>query len=397
MHSRHDLNLVLLLCMAEVLAMTGFATYPALLTTLKISWNMTATEAGMVGGALFFGYMVGVPFLSSITDRIDAKKVFAVSCLLSFAGAFGFGTWAHNVWEGMFWQAISGAGLAGTYMPGLKVLTDRISGPLQSRYVSFYTATFGVGTSLSLLLSGWLIQVWSWPLVFQALSMAPIAAALMVWRLFEDCPPPSSAHTSSVQQVRGVLAQSSIRAYILGYGVHCWELFGLRSWQVAFLTFAFGMGSSQAWVSPTEAAAFLNLLGLPASIIGNEWAMRTGRIKLITWAMMASGVISWLVAPSVALPWMVILLVMSVYNIFVMADSASLTAGLISSTPASSRGTALAIYSFVGFGAGFVAPIAFGWVLDHSGGTSSTWAWTLSMGLLGIGSLMMGLYMRMRA
>src|SRR5258708_27564162 len=46
-------------------------------------------------------------------------------------------------------QLLAGAGIAGTYMPGLRALTDNVSGPgAQSRAVSFYTAVFGLGTSL---------------------------------------------------------------------------------------------------------------------------------------------------------------------------------------------------------------------------------------------------------
>ena len=36
---------------------------------------------------------------------------------------------------------------------------------------------------------------------------------------------------------RPVLANRRALAYVLGYGVHCWELFATRSWLVAFLAF----------------------------------------------------------------------------------------------------------------------------------------------------------------
>ena len=68
--------------------------------------------------------------------------------------------------------------------------------------------------------------------------------------------------------------------YILGYTVHCWELFGLRSWMVAFIVFAYGLAQAQPWLSATEAAAIINLIGLPASILGNEAATRRGRLSL---------------------------------------------------------------------------------------------------------------------
>ena len=35
------------------------------------------------------------------------------------------------------------------YMPGLRLLSDRISGPHQSRYIAFYTSFFGIGIALS--------------------------------------------------------------------------------------------------------------------------------------------------------------------------------------------------------------------------------------------------------
>ena len=70
-----------------------------------------------------------------------------------------------------------------------------------------------------------------------------------------------------------------------------------------------------------------------------------------------------------------------------MADSAALTAGLVQSTPLAQRGSAMAIYSLFGFGAAFVAPLAFGATLDFAGGSGSALGWTLSFGTLGIGGL----------
>lgn len=386
-------KIVMLLCGAQVLAMTGFATYPALLTRIMDAWQMTGTEAGLVGGAFFFGYMVAVPFLSGLTDRVDARLVFAMSCVLAALGSVGFGWLASGVGTGVFFQALTGAGLAGTYMPGLKAMTDRVQGAQQSRYVSFYTATFGLGASVSLLLAGWCVAVLSPSATFLVAGAFPLMAIpLVMWRL---------APHQSVGGVKrwwpsfsGVWAQVAVRQYVIGYAVHCWELFGLRSWQVAFFAFAFGLGATQAWVSPTEAAALLNLLGLPASIIGNEMAAKLGRRRWIGGIMLASGLLAWLAGASSVLPWMFTLAMAALYNVVVMADSASLTAGLVAESDPSQRGAAMALYSLGGFGAGFVAPVVFGAVLDHTGGHNSPVAWTLAMGVLGLGCLGWSLRLR---
>ncbi|AOF81709.1 putative membrane protein [Methyloversatilis sp. RAC08] len=107
--------------------------------------------------------------------------------------------------------------------------------------------------------------------------------------------------------------------------------------------------------------------------------------------MIASGLLCWLAGASAVLPWWLMLCVLALYNIAVMADSASLTAGLVHAAPAAQRGAAMALYSLGGFGAGFIAPLVFGGVLDMTGGITSPVAWTFACGTLGIGCLLWAL------
>ena len=60
----------------EILCMAGFATYPALLPVLRTDWGLSNAAAGLVGGILFFGYVGSVPILTSLTDRIDARRIY---------------------------------------------------------------------------------------------------------------------------------------------------------------------------------------------------------------------------------------------------------------------------------------------------------------------------------
>jgi MFS family permease len=56
-------------------------------------------------------------------------------------------------------------------------------------------------------------------------------------------------------------------------------------------------------------------------------------------------------------------------------DSAALTAGLLTETPPEIRGTALALYSAIGFAGAFIGPVAFGGALDLFGrGDPAGWA-----------------------
>ena len=382
-------RIVALLCLAEALSMTGFAAYPAFLPALRTAWGMSGAEAGFVGGAFFFGYMLAVPFLSGVTDRVDARGVFAFSCGLAAAGTAGFAWLADGMLSGAAWQALAGAGLGGTYMPGLKALTDRVDGPRQPRFIAFYTSTFGIGTSASLLAAGWLGAALPWRTAFGLLALGPLLALPIVLGALRPQRPHGAHRAPWLPRFGPVLAQREIRRFILGYAVHCWELFGLRSWLVAFIVFAYATSNAAPALGATEAAAAINLLGLPASILGNEAAGRVGRTRWIAGVMIASGGLCWIAGASASWPWWLMLAALALYFAPVMADSAALTAGLVAATPLAQRGAAMAVYSLLGFGAGFVAPLVFGATLDAAGGDAG--AWTLAFGTLGAGGLVWAL------
>ena len=380
------LRIVALLCVAEVLGMTGFSTYPALLAPLREAWGMSGTEAGLIGGVFFAGYMAAVPLLSGLTDRIDARRVYACSTLLSAGGTLGFGLAAGGVWSACLFQAIAGAGLAGTYMPGLKALTDRVDGPLQSRFIAFYTSSFGIGASVSLLLGGWIEARLDWEWAFVLCSGGPLLSTALVLRaLAPVAPAPLPQARRPLFELRPVLAERATLGYVLGYAAHSWELFGLRAWMVAFIAFAYALSpdANIPW-APAAAAAAINLLGIPASIFGNEIAGRIGRRRYIVAVMAASAVLACLAGFAGPLAWWLALLLVALHFIAVMADSAALTAGLVATTPPMKRGATLAVYSFFGFGAGFLGPLAFGLVFDLAGGEGAL-AWGLAFASLGGG------------
>lgn len=389
---------VFLLCLAEVLSMTGFAAYPAFLPMLREAWHFSDTQAGFVGGAFFFGYMLAVPLLSGITDRLDARNVFVFACSLAATGTAGFALFANGLVSAALFQALTGAGLAGTYMPGLKALTDRVGGPLQARFIAFYTATFGIGTSVSLLSAGWLGNLLPWPNTIGLMALGPLVAGFIaLWGLTPQSPA-TSHHGFWWPRFGPVLALPEIRRFLFGYAAHCWELFGLRSWMVAFIAFAYiASAAREAWLSPTEAAALINLLGLPASVLGNEVAGRIGRRRWIAGIMAASGLLCWLAGFAATWPWWLMLCVLTTYFMTVMADSSALTAGLVAATPLAQRGSALALYSLLGFGSGFVAPLIFGATLDYAGGHTSPLAWGVAFGTLGLGCLAWTIVMRLQA
>jgi MFS family permease len=372
-----NIRVVVLLCLAEALTMAGVSTYPALLPVLRAEWELNNTQAGLVGGAFFGGYMIAVPLLVGLTDRIAARRIYLVGCALLATGAAGFAAVANGVITASVFQAVAGAGLAGTYMPGLRELSDRVSGPKQSRAIAFYTSTFGIGTSLSLVLTDLVTRAAGWREAFAVAAAGPVIAAAIVQFALGAGPARARAGTRRLLDFGAVFRDRTSVGFIGGYASHCWELFALRSWMVAFFAFAAARtGTSLPWSAPVMAAA-INLLGPAASVLGNEAAIGR-RARAIVAMMCVSGALAFAVGLSASLSVTAVAAIVAIYFVSVMSDSAALTAGLVGASPQEARGGAMAAYSLGGFAAGFLAPLAFGAVLDGAGGDTRPLGWTLA-------------------
>ena len=380
-------RLTLLMCIAESLSMTGFACYTTLLPTLMKAWGLNNSEAGLIGGIFYTGYMVAVPVLTSLTDRVDSRRVYLFSCLLSVAGAAGFAALASGLWSASLFQFLIGAGLAGTYMPGLKALTDHLEGRAQSRATAFYTAGFGLGSSVSIVVAGKIGAVFGWQWAFAFGAVGPVLAALVVMLAIpKGRSEAAHAMTPALLDFRPVLKNRSTRLYVLGYSIHNYELFGQRSWMVAFLVFC---GSVQAEgvglpLAAATLAAMINVLGPVMSVTGNELALRFGRERMIFLFMGASGLLACAIGFTASWPWFIVFALMCVHYGCMLGDSAALTSGVVATTPPAQRGATMAVYSFSGFTAAFLAPLVFGVVLDLAGGNQSRMAWGLAFASIGI-------------
>ncbi|UEM04152.1 MFS transporter [Skermanella rosea] len=377
-------RLALVLCLAEVLGMAGTMSFPALLPTFFAEWRLGTVEAGWINGVFHGGYVAAVPVLVTLTDRIDPRRIYLFSTALAALALLGFALFADGFWTAMLFRALGGVGLAGTYMPGLRILSDHTAGPRQGRYLSFYTASYALGSSASVLIAGLAGAEFGWRAAFLASAAATAAALALAWWGIPRAPAerPVAAETALLD-FRPVLRHRAAMGYILAYSAHCYELFGLRAWLVAFLAFAFATsagtvpdGTVPAVV--TTLGTVILLLGLPASILGNEAATRYGRRRVLVAIMAGSALLACGVGFSASLPFWLAVCVVALYGVTVTADSASLTVGAVTNALPGRRGATMAVHSFLGFGAAFVGSVMFGVVLDAAGGGESHLAWGLA-------------------
>ncbi len=378
--------------------MVGVFAFPALLPTFVDAWTLSNTRAGWIAGIYFAAYAGAVPVLVAVTDRIDARRIYLFGALLAAISAAGFAYAATGFWSAMVFRALAGVALAATYMPGLRVLVDRYRGPRQSRAISFYTSSFSFGTAASFFLAGKLSSAFGWPRVFIVAAGCAIVAAGMVAALPRVRPVPAEP-VRRLLDFRPVLTNRRAMGYVLGYGVHCGELFVLRSWVVAFLAFSLiltGAGTG-GWPNPTNVGMLSGLVAVAASIGGNELCLRFGRVRTITTVMFASAAVAAGIGFAAPLAYGALVALALVYSAFIQLDSAALIAGALGAAQPGRQGATMAVLAFTGFGTAAISPIVFGAVLDATGGGASAGSWGVAFAAVAAFGLLGPLVLRLSA
>ncbi|HKU95065.1 MAG TPA: MFS transporter [Vineibacter sp.] len=372
-------RLVAIVCGAQIMVQIGAYFWPALLPDMMQRWALSNTQAGWITAIFYAAYMVSVPILVTLTDRIDPKRVYLFGVGCSAIGHVLFGAVAEGFWSAMAARALTGLGWAGTYMTGLKLLADQVDPKMMSRAVTGHAASIGISGAISFLCGDAIAQAAGWQAAFLFAGASPAIAWLTVALVAPARMPPAAVpgRKQGLFDFRPVLRNRSAMAYALAYCIHTLEMNALRGWGVAFLAFvAARTGTGTEALSPTVVVTALALGGTLASVIGNEAAIRLGRRRLVCAAMGLSIALAVALGLVGSIAYGIAVALLLIYGAAVWLDSSSLTAGAAGTAEPSRRGATLAIHSMLGYAGGFVGPLMVGWILDRAGGMSPVaWGW----------------------
>jgi MFS family permease len=132
-------------------------------------------------------------------------------------------------------------------------------------------------------------------------------------------------------------------------------------------------------LAPASVASVMGLLGVWASVWGNELAIRFGRRRFILATLLGSAAVAAGIGFSAALTYAGAAALVLLYAMLIWSDSSSLTAGSAGSAEPGQRGATLAVHSTLGYAGGFLGPLVLGATLDLLGGASEL-AWGLAFG-----------------
>src|SRR5260221_10667271 len=104
-------SVIVAMCVGQLGSLLPHVVVPSILAAFLIpEWHLTGAQAGLLAGSGAAGYMLTVPVLATLTDRIDARKILIAGSALSALATLLFGLFADGLWSGMFYSSLAGVG-----------------------------------------------------------------------------------------------------------------------------------------------------------------------------------------------------------------------------------------------------------------------------------------------
>ena len=371
-----------------------FVAYAAILPLLQEAWGMSSRDAGLVQSGWHAGYVVSLFSAGLLADRFGARRTFLA---MSFAGgiaALAFAAFSDGMRSALLLYSLAGVFAGGSYTPILAIISQRFPPATRGRAMGWYLAAGSLGYAIALGMSGTIVAWGGWRLsLYVAASCAMAGAFYGIWLMRGVRDEPHLAHptTPAIERMREVLRNRPAMKVIWAYTFHSWELLGVWAWMPAFLAIAAAQGSLDARAVGLGAllAGLTHLTSMAGSLIGGAWSDARGRTAVMigmgSISLACGFVFGWLVTA----PLWILVAVAMLYNLAGIGDSSTYSTAITEVVPARILGSAYAIRSVMGFGAGIVSPWVFGAVVDatRAAGLSENAVWGLAWGVLALGAL----------
>lgn len=339
------------IAIAELFALSMWFSASAVLPQLEKAWDLTAVEGAWITLAVQIGFISGalISAFMGLADRMNAKKLFAISCVMG-ALVNSLFILSPSLVYGILFRFLTGITMAGVYPTAVKLLSMWFPNK-RGLGTGILIAALTLGSSLPHLLLLFTSNV-NWKMMMMMSSiLALLAASIMQWILPDAPPQLQKAKTFSRDALKKVLQNRNVMLVNGGYFGHMWELYAMWTWIPYFLTASFQetfQGKNLQEMSTLLSFLTIGIAGAIGCIVGGFLAEKIGKVRLAIFAMAISAVCCISIGFTFEYYWLTVMVAL-IWGMAVIADSGQFSAAVTEFAQPEYVGTALTFQMAIGF------------------------------------------------
>ena len=342
---------LLLICAVEVLAMGLWFSASSVVPQLSDEWHLSDAGATWLTTSVQLGFVAGAltSAILNLPDRMPLTRLIGASALLAAAANAAVAVFAHGLALAIPLRFLTGVALAGVYPPGIKLMATWFRAG-RGFAVGALVGALALGSGTPHLVNA--LPALDWQAVLSVASVLAVVGAGLAVATLHEGPYAAAAAPFAPGYVRRLFGDRSQRLVCFGYFGHMWELYAMWTWVPAYAAASFAAaGDGDPSRTSVELAAFaaVGVAGLAGCILGGLVADVRGRAAVTIWAMGVSGTCCVLAAAVYGLAPAVVVVLMLVWGMAVVADSAQFSTALTEVADPEYVGTAVTAQTAIGF------------------------------------------------
>lgn len=321
----------------------------AILQDLSNHFSLPENALAHITSAVQFGFILGtlVFAMLSIADRFSPSKVFVISALIAaiFNGVI---IWDHHTLTSiLLLRFLTGFFLAGIYPVGMKIAADYYDKGL-GKSLGFLVGALVLGTAFPHLLKGFTEQL-PWKTILIITSIIAISGGFLLYFLVPDGPFRKKSASIDFSVIGTVFKNKKFKAAAFGYFGHMWELYAFWAF-VPFIIMAYTAMHPDSSLNIAISSFIVIALGSIACVMSGYISLRKGAKKTALVSLTLSGLFCVISPLLFMIPSQTLFIAMlSLWGMFVIADSPMFSTLVAQNTDPVYRGTALTIVNCIGF------------------------------------------------